>query len=1020
MTSRLTSPTIIGRQRELAAVSDALDRVSEGGPLHLLVAGEAGVGKSRLIAEATAVATARGMRVLSGGCANIGDGGLPFGPIVEALRTLVRDLDPATLDTVVDGSRADLARLVPSLGPATPDGAAGGAQQSRLFEAVLGLFHRLSAIEPVVLVVEDLHWADPATREIVAFLVRQIRTDRVLVVMTFRADELHRRHPLLPWLAELERSGRVVRIDLERLDLARTRELMTSILGAVPPPDAVARIHQRSDGNPFFVEELLMAGQDDGTARLPPTLREILLARIAALPENAQAIVGVAAVGGRQVDHELLLRVAGTDEAEIVEALRIAFASQILVADEVVDTGDGYAFRHALIQEAAYEDLLPGERQRLHRAFGEALAARRPGTGAVEAGYWAELAYHWSAARDDRRAFEASVRAGDAAARSFAFADARRHDEAALERWTTVDDPAGIAGLDRIALLDRAAQASWLGGDARRSVALRREALNVIDREAEPLRTGLLLERLGRALWTSGDPGAALSVSEQAVAVMPAEPPTAERARVLSGYGQMLMLHDRWAESVAVCEEAVAIAVKVGARQAEGHARNTLGLDYAADGRCKEAEASLRAALAIATEIADADDIGRAYVNLTESVFNCGDTRRALDIAHEAIQATEAVGVTGTYGSFVRENAVTIAFELGEWTEAARLAEDSALIKQAGEHQERYLLGHWVRLLVATGDPRAAVRVRELGALLEGQLPEPQFHAPYRVAQAESALWAGDPDAALAAARQGLAELDQREWHWYLLPLYRCAFRAVAELADVARARRDPAAEAAARAAGDDLWADLQPIAAREAERGSGGAAEQAAADMTTIEADRRRAAGDPTIDAWSLAADRWRARGNPYLVADARWHEGEARLTSGDRPGAATALAEARDIAAGLGARPMQAAVEALAARARIVLEEDGAVADAAETTSSVPADPFGLTARERDVLPLLLQGRTNRQIAESLFISESTAGVHVSNIIGKLGATSRTEAATIAVRLRLDRSDEAAAEAIAGPDGA
>jgi predicted ATPase len=396
----------------------------------------------------------------------------------------------------------------------------------------------LSEAAPVLFVIEDLHWADPATRETLAFLIRHLRAERVVLVMTFRADELHRRHPLLPWLAELERSGRVERMDLQRLDQTETAALLTAILGTPPADDLVDQIHRRSDGNPFFVEELLGAGDEAADGRLPSTLRDVLLARIVALPEDAQTVIGVAAVAGRRVDHDLLARVASMEPTDLVDALRTAVGSQVLVtgAGTVGDSGVGdYAFRHALLQEAAYEDLLPGERQRLHRAFAEALAERGPGTGAVAAGHWAELAYHWSAARDDRRAFEASIRAGEAAAAAFAFADARRQDERALELWSSVDRPEEIAGIDRVALLDRAAVAAWLSGDARRSVVLRREAVAALDSDADPIRVGTMLEQLGRALWTNSETEAALKAHEEAVAVMPADPPTPARARVLPG-----------------------------------------------------------------------------------------------------------------------------------------------------------------------------------------------------------------------------------------------------------------------------------------------------------------------------------------------------------------------------------------------------------------------------------------------------------------------------------------------------
>ena len=274
MPRRLVSPTLVGRATELAAITHAIDSAAAGAPIHQLVAGEAGVGKSRLVGEAVAMASARGMRVLFGGCADIGDGGVPYGPIVEALRGLVRELDDDQLEAVVGTARPDLARLVPALGPATTDTAAQTESlQVRLLDAVLGVLQRLSEISPVLFVVEDLHWADPATRETIAFLIRQLGSDRVVLVLTFRADELHRRHPLRPWLVELERGGRVERLDLEPLDPTETSELLAAILGAPPTPALADQIHRRSDGNPFFVEELLGAGEDAVGGRLPTTLR---------------------------------------------------------------------------------------------------------------------------------------------------------------------------------------------------------------------------------------------------------------------------------------------------------------------------------------------------------------------------------------------------------------------------------------------------------------------------------------------------------------------------------------------------------------------------------------------------------------------------------------------------------------------------------------------------------------------------------------------------------------------------
>ena len=996
MAGRIVSPTLVGRATEMTALAAALDGAAAGSPIHQLVAGEAGVGKSRLSRETASAAAARGFVVLEGGCADIGEGGVPYGPIVEAFRTLVRGLTPAGVDAVFRESRADLARLVPALGQAAEPASSTEFLAPRLLDAILGVLQRLAETRPVLFVLEDLHWADAATREAVAFLVRQLGTDRVLLLMTFRDDELHRRHPLVPWLAELERSGRVERTVVSRLGSAETGELLASILGETPSAELAARVHRRSDGNPFFVEELVGAGAR-AAGSIPPTLREVLLSRIVALPEDAQSIVRVAAVAGRRVDHDLLALVAGMDEDALIAALRIAVGSQVLVTASVDHAHDGdYAFRHALLQEAAYDDLLPGERQRIHRAFGEALTARGPGSGAPAAGHWAELAWHWSAARDLPNAFEASVRAADASTRAYAFADAQRHGERALELWSAVADAEARAGIDKAELLDRVAQAAWLSSDSRRAVAHRRAAIVALE-GAAPLRQGIAQERLGRALWYNGEAVAALEAHEHAIALIPEEPPTPELARVLAGYGQILMLLDHWPEATEVLTRAVALARQTGARQAEGHARNSLGLCLAVEGRSAEGYASLEAALGIAHELAHPDDIGRAYVNLSDAKRYAGDPAAGLEVVRRGIVAAQEFGLDRTYTYFIRSNGIQSAYELDAWDEAAALAADSVAAPFDGRVQRRYGLANWLPLIVAQGDPRVTERIADLERVLHDGTVEAQFHVPLRLAQAEHALWAGDPTAAIEATTRSRKELGTPGTRWYELRLLRVGLRAAAEVAEVARARRDPAAEAAAVAAGSDTWAALEVVIGRAREMLRGLALDEAEAELDLATAERTRLEGSSDAGAWRAARDHWARRGNVYLAAYCGLHLAEASLVAGDRPAATEALVDAARIATRLGALPLLRAIEGLAARGRIDLAGPPAPAD----TPAPPRDPFGLTPRERDVLPLLVQGRTNRQIAEALFISENTAGVHVSNILGKLGASTRTEAAAIAARL-------------------
>jgi DNA-binding CsgD family transcriptional regulator/tetratricopeptide (TPR) repeat protein len=460
------------------------------------------------------------------------------------------------------------------------------------------------------------------------------------------------------------------------------------------------------------------------------------------------------------------------------------------------------------------------------------------------------------------------------------------------------------------------------------------------------------------------------------------------------------MLLDRWSESTDLCKRAIDMARDVGARQVEGHALNTYGLDLAVASRCDEGIAALEAALAIAREVANADDIGRAYNNLAEAKQICGDTRGALEVVHEGVRTSDEIGLSLTYGTFIGSNGIAYAFALGEWREADALAEARIATQPVSRPQRRYGLSRWVQLLVAEGDVRAGSCLDELRMLLDGFPVEAQFHAPYRIAAAEAALWRSEPDAALATVQAGLDELKRAEWSRFRLRLFRVGMRAAADMAEIERARRNGEGERSAIVVGtalrDRMQRVLDDIVAREGQASAG----ETSAEVATLEAEQARLERRPSTELWRTAGQRWLATADPYLQAYCRWREAEALLGDGERGQAAVALTEARRVAADLGAGPLLAGVEALAIRSRLDLT---VAAPPAPPVAAPDANPFGLTRRERDVLPLLVRGRTNRQIADELFISENTAGVHVSNILGKLGASTRTEAAGIAARLGL-----------------
>jgi tetratricopeptide (TPR) repeat protein len=536
MSGRVASPTLVGRVEELETLEAARRRAADGEPAVVLVGGEAGVGKTRLAAELTARCLVDGTRVLAGGCVPVGGNGLPFAPIMEALRPLPEELGVDAVRELGGPSWRELARLLPTLGEPEA-GPAGQVAQARLFELLLGLLARLSQKTPVTLVVEDLHWADQSTRDLLAFLVRNLRRERILAVLTYRSDE-PRTDRLGPWLAELDRVGPVRRLELVRLDRAETVAQLIGILGAVPAADLVDELFGRSEGNPFFTEELLATVQA-GTGALPPTLRDLLRGRVQLLPDQAQQVLAVAAVAGRRVPHRLLATVADLDDRELAKALRVVVAHQLLVTRP---EEDGYQFRHALLQEVVNADLLPGERARLHAEYARALTNQPELADAGPAVAAAELAVHWDGADEPAQALAARIEAGLAAERAHAFAEAARHFQRALMLWDRVPDRGRPARLDRVELLARTADATAFAGAAQPAAELLTEALGRVDPAAEPARAAVLLARLGDHRRTADDEAGALAAFEQAERLLAGTPPSAERARVLAAHAYALGL----------------------------------------------------------------------------------------------------------------------------------------------------------------------------------------------------------------------------------------------------------------------------------------------------------------------------------------------------------------------------------------------------------------------------------------------------------------------------------------------
>jgi DNA-binding NarL/FixJ family response regulator len=977
--TRVTSSTFVGRSIELAELEAVLADAAAGRPSLAFVAGDSGVGKTRLLDEVAKRAKASGARILSGDCVELGEGELPYAPIVGALRALTRAQDPV-LAELPPSVRSELTTLMPELESAAGAEPDEAAAQVRLFEALLWLLDRLGEDRPVLLVIEDLHWADRATRSFIAFLGRSLCRERLLVVATYRSDELHRRHPLRPLLAELERDPRAQRVELRPLTRDELALLLRDILGAPPSEDVVERVFGRSEGHPLFVEELLAASLD-GRGALPPTLRDALMMRVERLSPDAQEVLRVLAVGQR-LDDGLLGEVAGLPIATLHEALRDAVANHILA----VGVEGRYLFRHALLREVVYDDLLPGERAALDLRLARALEARaeRDGLGVYLA---AAIAHHYHSAGDQPAALRAKVRAADAAEGVHAYGQAADLLEGVVELFDRVPDAEALAGADRATLLARAAENHLLDGDTVRQEALARAALALIDEGAEPRRAVRVLETLQHAQWHLGRADEAVATADHALALLPPGEISPERASLLNIRATRLMLRGKHTSAVAAAREALEVSETLGDHNLRGRGLNALGSSLMMLGEVDEGSALLREALELAIAGGAVKYEGVAYVNLADALHLAGRLGEARAVADEG------------FGRQFRPNnhwveilRAELAIEAGEWDAAERML---------GEIRRR-LVGTTLvnlnlrraELALGRGDHASARSwLDEAGEVGTDVMAEPQFCGVVGALRAELERREGDLEAARAAVQYALDRLETCTDDASRLARV-SATGAIVE-ADAAQRARDLGEPEAERAA--LTRADLHVVRA-EAAAAHDGPLERAW--LLVARAERARAAGAPDPAAHAAAAAAWDELERPYPAAVQRFRAAEAHVRAGDREAAAEAARAARETSIVLGAGWLRGEVDGLAARARLDLGDDRPPAPEVEPAAE---DPFGLTPRERQVLELVARGATNREIGAELFMAEKTASVHVSRILAKLDVRSRTEAAGVAHRLRL-----------------
>ena len=978
----------VGRERELSRLRTALG----GDTPMVLVVGDAGVGKTRFAAEGMRWAEAQGMVPVWGGCLPLAEK-LPLLPVAEALGELSSldggGLMEAALGVVPPYVRPEVERLLSQLGPggAFVGGRGEGWWRERLFAGMAELLSAVAKRGGVGLVIEDVHWADSATLDCLTFLARAGGA-LLTVVATCRSDEAPLDAHVAGWLAHVRGRAGMEEIRLHPLSREEVAEEIAALVGGPPPAWLVDDVYARGEGNPFFTEQLIAAAHEespDGVLRapagLPARLAELLAARSGRCSGHAQVVLRALAVAGRPLTEALLGAINRSDLDAVRRALR-ELASARLLAESTPE--GGYRLRHALLAEAVAADLLPGERVALHERTARALQATGDQTLAAEA------AGHWAAAGRAAEELPTRVAAAGEAERVFDYAGAAAHWQRAIELCWELPDAAQMAGIELPRLYLRAIDALDVAGESQRAGALAEEAYRRFADHPDPATAAVVHLR---AAYHRGleAPDAGLPLINEALRLFEQQPPSAEHAEAWFHYGGIFLLHaeGRLEESRNALNRALEIAERAGATALMPRILAYLAVQAFTHGQIGDGFAILDRGRALA-EAADGE--GAVWVDVIESdiLLKTGKFQAAADAAQRGLRTARQTGRhTSLTASVLPANASEALLAAGRTAEAAALIDPLTTGPPDRDHFPVHISRAEIDLL--RGDLEAAAkRWQQINAVI-GRYFSIDFAREAAQRAAELALWARRPGDALQEVQRALALYQAPDLAFACARLLGAGMRACADLAERARAHRDDHAAGAALAAAGDLTAWLDRM---------GGVAftgnplmATIPADHATWDAERTRLAGASDPAAWSAAAKTWEDLCCPHRAGYAWWRCAEAQLAARQpTPTAATALRTAA--AAAQGHAPLLAQIRAVAQRARIPLHT------APPESQRPPAAParYGLTERELAVLCLLAAGRTNAQIGAELYISPRTAGVHVTNILRKLGVSNRVQAAALA----------------------
>jgi len=947
---------MVGRAEQRARLTRTLDDVLDDGSRFVIIGGDAGAGKTTVVeafvADLFGPLADRKAQLIRGQCVPMGSEGLPYAPIVGALRDLLTQHGREQILEWAGAGRQALGALLPDLG--TPPREANDTIRLQLFETVTMLLERASENGPLVVIMEDIHWADESTRHVLRFLARALTDAPVMIITTFRSDELTRRHPLRPFLAEVGRFPGTVRIDIPGLDRAEVAELLTQLLERPPSNVVIDLVYKRSEGIPYFVEELTRSAAR-GCIDMPDTLRDALNVRVLSLSDRTQQTLQLAAVAGTRVDHGLLAAAADASDGELESQLREAIDASVITADET-----GYAFRHALLREVIHDDLLPGQHARFHAHFAMILE-EHPELMSAEAAPM-EIAHHWNAAHEVNKAFRwALIAAGSGGA---AFHEALKLYERALELWDQVDDPESLAG-SHANLLMRAAYTAEDAGEIERSLALVNAALEELDPGHDTqgrIEALLVKSRTKASLMTVGG----VEPLREALELLPEDADPELRARVVEMLARRTMLSGDVQQGIEFSRQAVDVAAVADSDSATANAWITLGTSLAAAGQESEGITVIERVGELAR--GRPRTMLRFFINYSDALNHIG---RYEDAAREALSGVEMardLGLQRSLGAMLAGNAAEPLLALGQWGRASAMIERALeLDPPAHHHAHLRLLQAWLYVWRGQLDEADAV-LAEFRPMTRNDQLSPQYNSQAIRTDAEFALALGDHRRAWSDVR---VFLD----HWQR---YHCAVVYPMLAAGAAAARvldqRESSSERSALIT-DYLDHQAEPVRIR-------------AFWEPVI-----RAELEDTAQAWRSAVDELATQPAPaHLRPYAGLRLGQHLVAGRERNEAKQVLATASAEAVALGSTLLSDRIGALSQRAGFTVappREESPVA--------------GLTPREIEVLQLVAAGRSNGEIGQALFISTKTASVHVSNILAKLGVSGRGEAAAVAHRIGL-----------------